>query len=267
MRRSIAKKPVTIVTYHSIGGSRDPYTISPDAFARQIQLIGEHYTVLPLDDIRRVLTSDDLQSRAVIITFDDAFLDFSEQAYPVLEKAALPSTVFVPVGFVGGYNDWDAAEGACRRKPLMTRSNLRAMHETGMVNFGSHTVDHVRMTGLSPEGMRRQARDSKAALEDLIGAPVTTFAYPYGQLDDFSGATTEVLAEAGYSIAVTSHWGTQNSYKEVLRLRRISFAEGDSDSVLRGKIEGRYDWIALKERVGYAIRSLKHELGIRRARA
>lgn len=251
------KKPVSILTYHSIGRPLDPYTISPEAFARHVRFIRDRYTVLPLQDIAGYLEDERPDSRAVVITFDDAFLDFYEVAYPILRKSAIPCTVFVPSGLIGESNEWDADGDVCHRKPLMRAGHLRELHKAGLASFGSHTVDHVRMTLLSPREMRRQAADSKAALEDVIGAKVTMFAYPYGQLDDFSDTTATVLAKTGYTIAVTSHWGTCNSLRDILRLKRIFFTEGDSDWVIGRKIEGWYDWMALKERAGFTARTLK----------
>lgn len=252
---STGKRPITIVAYHSIGDGLDPYTMSRAAFAAQMRLISQRYEVMRLRDIATALAGP-RSSRSAILTFDDGFLDFFTTAYPILEKLGLPATVFVPSGFVGGYNDWDA-NGVIARKPLMAADHLRQLQQTGLVDFGSHTIDHVRMTRQSRAEMRRQAVDSKSALEEFTGSPVTMFAYPYGMLDDYSLETERVLSEAGYRIAVTAHWGTRNSASETLRLRRIFFREQDDERALIRKIEGRYDWIAWKERAGFAARKLR----------
>lgn len=251
------KKPITIVTYHSIGVPLDPYTVSPDAFARQMHFINENYSLLPLGDLFSHVERNGSLHRAVVVTFDDAFLDFFEVAYPILTDHNIPATVFVPTGYIGGYNGWDAGGDTYRRKPLMTEGQLSTLHEGGLISLGSHTVDHVRMAQLPPADMQRQTLDSKSAIEEITGAPVTTFAYPYGQLDDFSSETARVLAEAGYLTAVTSHWGTRNSPEDRLWLRRIALADDDSEAVLRLKLEGWYDWIAAKERVAFGIRQLR----------
>ncbi len=249
------KKPITIIAYHSIGDGLDPYTMSPAAFAAQMRLISQRYEVIRLRDIARALDGP-RSSRLAILTFDDGFLDFFTTAYPILEGLTLPATVFVPSGFVGGYNDWDA-NGVCARKPLMAADDLRQLQQSGLVDFGSHTIDHVRMTQQSRSEMRRQAIDSQSALEALTGSPVLMFAYPYGMLDDYSDETDRVLSEAGYRIAVTAHWGTRNSASETLRLRRVFFREQDDERALIRKIEGWYDWIAWKERAGFAARKLR----------
>jgi len=40
-----------------------------------------------------------LPPRAVLITFDDAYLDFAEHAWPVLRRLSLPATLFVPTAY------------------------------------------------------------------------------------------------------------------------------------------------------------------------
>lgn len=263
--RRRAKKPITIVTYHSIGQADDPYSISAGAFARQIRFMHARYPVLRLEDIGDALRGDGRLARRVVLTFDDAFLDFYDVAHPILQELQIPSTVFVPTGFIGGHNDWEPPGSRCRRKPLMTRQHLKELHRSGLTDFGSHTIDHVRMSRLTTEEMRRQAADSRASLEELLDAPIRTFAYPYGMLDDFSAESTRVLAEAGYDTAVTSHWGTWNSAADMLRLRRISLEETDTDAALARKIEGGQDWIALKERIGFWKRRLRGQARARRS--
>jgi peptidoglycan/xylan/chitin deacetylase (PgdA/CDA1 family) len=113
------------------------------------------------------------------------------------------------------------------------------------------------MRHLSPHEIRRQAVESKDQLEGLLGVRIGMFAYPYGQLDDVSKLTKRILYEAGYEIAVSTRWGTLQSSNELLELRRIFFNEEDNLEDLRAKVEGRYDWFALKERIGYMLRLAK----------
>jgi peptidoglycan/xylan/chitin deacetylase (PgdA/CDA1 family) len=123
--------------------------------------------------------------------------------------------------------------------------------------LGSHSVDHRRIAALPPAEMQRQARESKAALEAL-GATVTSFAYPYGRLGDFSPASTRTVAQAGYRLAVTTHWGTRISGDQLLSLPRITLGDSDDDARIAAKVGGRFGWIGLKEEAAFACRSLRH---------
>lgn len=255
-------KPITIVVYHSVSNEpeSDDYTVSPGVFYRQIQFIRNNFSVVRLNEVENVIKGECQSSRHVAITFDDAYGDFLEFAYPVLEKLGVPATVFVPTAFIGHSNQWDLLNNQCSKKRVMNRRELQDLHKTGLVDFGSHSVDHQRMTRLPIDEMKRQAAESKRTLENLLETRVTMFAYPYGQLGDFSALTTQVLLETGYKVAVTTHWGTRNSRRDLLRLCRISFRESDSDSTVRARIEGIYDWIAVKEQVGFLLRRLRRAL-------
>jgi peptidoglycan/xylan/chitin deacetylase (PgdA/CDA1 family) len=249
-------KKITIVMYHSVTPDPGPFTISPNAFLRQIQFIKEHYPVVRLTDLNSLLLDENDDKRKIVITFDDAYRHLLEFAYPKLKDLSLPCTIFVPTRFIGGRNEWDLRGKHAKPELLMTASELSQLVDEGLVDIGSHTVDHIRMRGLTPREMEFQAVQSKKGLEDLLQLSVDLFAYPYGQLRDFSEETHDVLRSAGYKLAVTTHWGTLNTYRDRMKLRRIFFDETDSTEDLRNKLEGKYDWFAAKERMGHLLFSL-----------
>jgi peptidoglycan/xylan/chitin deacetylase (PgdA/CDA1 family) len=236
-------RPVTIVMYHSISpdGAPQRCPLSPQAFARQVSFIKSAYRVLRLRDIGEALSDHSDATRSVVITFDDGFQDFFTHAYPVLERHRVPSTVFVPVGFIG---KWD----------VMGEKQIFELHRGGLVDFGSHGVDHRSFGKMAPREAKRQAVESRQVLGNLLGVPVTMFAYPFGEPEDHSARTRQILAESGYQLAVTGCWGTSNSLDRLLTLRRITFEEEDADDVLRAKIEGVFDWRAVRQQAGSLVR-------------
>ena len=62
--------------------------------------------------------------------------------------------------------------------------------------IASHGYRHVHLNDLSPEALRAELRDGRAALEDLLGKPVPGFASPYGQM---SRAIIEAMRETGFA--------------------------------------------------------------------
>jgi peptidoglycan/xylan/chitin deacetylase (PgdA/CDA1 family) len=192
----------------------------------------------------------------IVLTFDDAFTDFADVAYPILAEHSLPVTVFVPTGLLGQTNEWDRADSSISIKRIMTAAQIRGLSSEQSIDWGSHTVDHVSMRQLSVSDMRHQAHASRLDLEDIVGRAVSLFSYPYGQRGNVSLRAEAILAHSGYRIAVTTFWGTRNSHRRLLRLRRIWLDEHDSLATVRHKIDGRYDWMALKEAAGFGLRSL-----------
>lgn len=245
-------KKISIVMYHSVDPNVGPFSVSPETFGRQIRFIAENYQVARLSDLTSLLLQENHGSRKVVVTFDDAYSHLLGPAYSVLQKHSVPCTIFVPTRFIGGRNEWDLTVNGVTPKRLMSASDLSSLVREGLVDIGSHTVDHVNMRDLTRREMEVQLMQSKQTLEDLLAKNVDSFAYPFGQLRNFSKESTEAVQKAGYKLAVTTRWGTVNRYENRFELRRIFFDESDSDEQLRQKLEGAYDWFAAKERLSHA---------------
>ena len=128
-----AGQPITIVMYHAVSDVPGPYTVSPSAFRRQVEAIASSFRVIGLRSVPRELEARWSSERRVVLTFDDAFVDFAESAFPILEELGLRSTVFVPTGHVGGHNAWDEGLSGWRRRPVLDAAGLRGLHATGLV--------------------------------------------------------------------------------------------------------------------------------------
>ena len=237
------EKPITIIKYHSISDEYDSYTISPINFRLQLESISKNYKIIRLRHLKTALSRSDINQRIAIITFDDAFSDFYDSAYPIIQNLSIPCTVFIPSGLIGKYNEWDSNMINYVRRMLMTSRQLNELRKQGLVDFGSHSINHKSMSKLPINEMIKEAVESKRTLEEILDYPITMFSYPFGH---HSNITTKILSEAGYEIAITSRWGTQNSAKQILRLKRVSFEQGDKFDDIRDKIEGLYDIYHIK---------------------
>jgi peptidoglycan/xylan/chitin deacetylase (PgdA/CDA1 family) len=131
-------------------------------------------SVVPLEQIQH-------NPGAVALTFDDGFQNFYEHAYPVLRDCGFPATVFVVTGFCGSTNNWPSqpANPPVPRLLLMGWSELRKVAASN-ISLGSHTCTHPYLPGLSATQLDEELRVSRSDIEDRIGQPVTSFAYPYG---------------------------------------------------------------------------------------
>jgi peptidoglycan/xylan/chitin deacetylase (PgdA/CDA1 family) len=89
----------------------------------------------------------------------------------------------------------------------MTADELRALSARAGVDVGAHTLTHPMLANLSADEQRREIDGSRSELERLIGAPVTLFSYPFGGHDAFDAVTTQLVREAGYTLACTGTGG------------------------------------------------------------
>lgn len=98
---------VRVLTYHRVDrpGARptlNPRLISatPEGFAAQMAMLAARHPVVALADVlATVRGAAALPARAVLVTFDDACLDFAEHAWPAMRRLGLPATVFVPTAY------------------------------------------------------------------------------------------------------------------------------------------------------------------------
>ena len=96
-------------------------------------------------------------------------------------------------GHVGGQNDWATQPPGVPRRPLLDAGQLRSLAAAGW-EIGSHGISHRPLGELDRAAVERELRDSREQLVELTGAPVTSFAFPYGSVP--AGAAG-LLADAG----------------------------------------------------------------------
>jgi peptidoglycan/xylan/chitin deacetylase (PgdA/CDA1 family) len=175
----------------------------------------------------------------VVLTFDDGYRDFYTKAFPILEKFRFDATVFLPTGFI-------AEESLLfKGRPCMCWEEVRGAATSG-IRFGSHTVTHSELKNLTWNQVEWEVRESKEVLEERTGLPVESFSYPYAFPQEdrrFTASLREQLVKYGYTSGMTTTIGTARKGNDELFLKRIPINSHDDSVLLRGKLEGQYDWV------------------------
>lgn len=178
-----------IMCYHAVSPTwSEALAVTPKRLERQVRTLlrlGYH----PATFSEALLTP---QSRRVFaVTFDDAYHSVGEFALPVLGRLGVPATLFVATGHVSDgpgrpewpeMAQWDSA-GHTHELDLMSWPEITAVADAGW-EIGSHTRSHAWLTEIGDAELDEELAGSRQDIEDRMGRPCTSIAYPYGAVDD-----------------------------------------------------------------------------------
>jgi len=92
-------------TYHRVGFPDESYyapswDATPPMFEEQVRVLAKEFDLIGLDDLNAAVRTG--RGRYVLITFDDAYRDNFDEAFPILNRFGAPATFFITTGFVDG---------------------------------------------------------------------------------------------------------------------------------------------------------------------
>ena len=174
---------IPVLTFHSIDNSPSVISFSPELFGLSMEKLHRNgYNAVGLSDAAR-LARDRLPfpGKSFVLTFDDGYRSVYDEALPVLRKYEMTATVFITVGDSKKYGPEDRLPPLGGRQ-MLSWGEIREMKEAG-IDIGAHTITHPDLTSLDDNAMDYEIRVSKEIIEKSIGAPLSSFAYPYGKYD------------------------------------------------------------------------------------
>lgn len=196
------------------------YHKTPANFDFQMKhLVDAGYTPVFMQEVYMILTGKMAgPAKPVAITFDDGFTDQLE-AVKILKKYNFKSTFYIIVG--GDLSGWcigvEKKSNTCGDSYL-NWDQIKTIQSSGLVEIGSHTVDHLQLASLNEAAQRFQIFESKKTLELNLGVSILSFCYPYG---NFNTTSEQLAKEAGYNNATTVVASEYQNPTLPFRLNRI----------------------------------------------
>jgi peptidoglycan/xylan/chitin deacetylase (PgdA/CDA1 family) len=225
-----------ILFYHRVSDDRDELAVRPRAFRHQMDyLASQAYRVVDVRQAVAMLDSGVASAKTLGLSFDDGYLDNAEQALPILAERGFTATVFVSTGAIDG---WTRYGWYPEQPPLLGWEEIRELDADGTLKFEAHSLSHANLPSLREEAVRQEIAGSKRVLEARLGRSVEVFSYPFGL---FSPRERRVVAEAGFTAAVTCEPGLNTRWTDRFALRRRQIDARDSLLDFLAKVGGGHD--------------------------
>ena len=233
------KSLLAILCYHNIdltSPKDSPYSVTSSTFANELlALRNAGFEFVSLEQVEAFYSSGKpLPARSVLITFDDGHENIYTHAYPILKRMGIPWALFI----------FPTAIGRGHERGFMDWNDVRTLHKDG-VAIGSHSFDHPFLTKPEPGVATRDAYDkwldkellySKKLIETQLGTKVTSFASPFGALNE---VIQEHIANSGYSLAFNIFGSNNDQASNPLELNRIIVLAKDTPETVVNKTQER----------------------------
>jgi peptidoglycan/xylan/chitin deacetylase (PgdA/CDA1 family) len=207
---------VPILLYHQIAPPKhnSRYYTSPEKFEEQLQLLHDWgYATITLEMlVKAIHEGADLPPRPMIISFDDGNINNYTTAFPIMRKYGYTGVLYIVGTYLGA-------------ELFMDADQVREMIDAGW-EVGSHSMHHSDLTAInSSEQLKYEVFQSRKVLEEKLGVPILSFAYPFGF---YNSDTVDMVQAAGYTTAVTVGYTSDQGLWNILALQRRD-------------VSGRYD--------------------------
>ena len=208
----IGRSQVPVLCYHQVRewtpsdtAVDRQYVMPPATYLAQMDALadGGFSTVDPEQVLAHLTTGAPLPERPVMLTYDDSVVDGHDVALPAMQQRGFTATYYLMTVVLG--------------KPrYLSTDQVKALDAAGMT-IGAHTWDHHRVDRYAGDDWEVQIDQATQTIVDVVGHPVSTFAYPFGV---FGTDAFDHLAAAGFSAAFQLDSEPLDAARPLFTLRR-----------------------------------------------
>ena len=196
--------------YHRFEENKYPSTnIKMDAFNEHINIIKEN----GIKFINPTNFEDELKNnkseRKILLTIDDGYQSFYDNAWPILKKSKIPFILFVSTREVGkkGYMSWE---------------NIKEIEEYDFVEIGNHSHTHEYLIDFTDQEIINDLKKSIEIFNNRLGKNSNFFSYPFGE---YSSSLKSIVIELGFKYAFGQHSGVADYTKNFFEMPRFPINE------------------------------------------
>ncbi len=181
---------------------------APKKFEKQISYLLKKgfsfYTASEL--VTHYKNHGEFPKHSAAITFDDGWKDNFTNAFPVLKKHGVKTTIFLVPSCIGQTTAKVTADGEDTRGHL-SETDILEMSASG-IEFGSHSFNHKLFHQISQQEIEFEVTESKKTIENLTQKECSVFAYPAGF---FTAYAKDAIKNAGFIAAFSTIYGSPDA--------------------------------------------------------
>ena len=207
-------KGIITLMYHRFDEHKYPSTnIQMTEFKKQIELI-EKLNIKYFDPKNFDKKFNQVNTeKSIMITIDDGFQSFYQNAWPLLKSKKIPFLLFISTSDVGknGYINWD---------------QILEIEKSGLGTIGNHSHSHEYLADLTNENIILDIKKSINIFQNKLGYNPIFFSYPFGE---YSNNLKKITSDLGFKFAFGQHSGVVDLTKNPLELPRFPINEKYGD--------------------------------------
>ena len=196
--------------YHRFEENKYPSTnIKIKDFKRHLDLIEENdFNFISHKEFVDAINSKNLD-RKILLTIDDGFKSFYENAWPILKQRKIPFIIFINTETIGsnGYMDW---------------SEIKEISSFEFVHIGNHSHTHDYLVDKSDKEIEDDLKTSINIFKEKLNHETKFFAYPFGE---YKNSYIEIVKNLGFEYGFGQHSGVMDKTKSKYELPRFPINE------------------------------------------
>ena len=199
--------------YHRFNENKYPSTnVQMDIFKKQINIIKNKNYEFEIPKNFDLLFNKPKSKKKILITIDDAFSSFYENAWPFLKENKIPFILFVSTQPVGkkGYMTWD---------------QIKEVEKENFAFIGNHSHSHEYLLDFSFSDFKKDIDNSIRIFNEKLGYNPIFFSYPFGE---YNLEQINYIKEK-FKYGFGQHSGVIDVNKDVYELPRFPINEKYGD--------------------------------------
>jgi peptidoglycan/xylan/chitin deacetylase (PgdA/CDA1 family) len=210
MSDSIEDKGIIVLMYHRFEENKYPSTnIKINNFIEHLDLIKKnHFKFINPKNFENALLNQK-DEKKILLTIDDSFKSFYDNAWPILKEQGIPFILFVNTREIGtyGYMNWD---------------QIKELAKEEFVHIGNHSFSHEYLVDKKNEEIIYDINRAITDFKNNLGYNSPFFSYPFGE---YSNNFKNIIKDLNFKYAFGQHSGVTDETKDFYELPRFPINE------------------------------------------